>query len=75
MPEEGCEEQSRLALAVVAAINKVHDARRDLETVRERRVDVSQYEFALRNARLDERRAVSLLEAHKKDHGCQPASP
>jgi hypothetical protein len=48
-------------------------ARRDLETAREKRVDVSKYEFAFRNARLDERRAVSLLEAHNKDHGCQPA--
>jgi tetrahydromethanopterin S-methyltransferase subunit H len=70
VPEELCEEQSVLAQAVVGAVAKVNAAKRNLETIKESKVDAAPFIIALHNARAAGRRAVAALENHKKEHGC-----
>ena len=70
MPEERCEEQARLALAAVAATNRVYDAKNALDTARKRKLDTGWYRVALCDAQTAERCAIAALESHKKQHKC-----
>ena len=70
MPKERCEEQSRLALAAVAAINRVYDAKNELDTARKRKLNTKPHALALHDAREAEWHAIATLENHKKQHKC-----
>src|SRR6266699_3325533 len=65
-----CEEQARLALAAVAAINRVHDAKKALDEARKRKLNTKPYEIALYDAQTVEQSVVAALESHKKEHKC-----
>ena len=69
MPEELCKEQLVLAHAVLDAVAKVNAAKRNIETVKESKVDPAPFFIALHNARAAGRRAVAALENHKNQHG------
>jgi hypothetical protein len=70
MRKERCEEQAELAFAAVAAINGVHDAKKELDGARKRKLNTEPYDLALYDARTTERLAVAALESHKKQHKC-----
>jgi hypothetical protein len=70
MPEELCEEQSRLALAALAATNRVHDANNALDRAKRQKQDTQPYALALYDAREAEWLATLALENHRKEHGC-----
>ena len=70
MPKERCEEQAGLALAAVAAMNKVYDAKKELDGARKRKLDTGRYRVALYDAQTAERCAIATLESHKKQHKC-----
>ena len=59
MPKERCEEQSKLALAAVAAMNRVYDAKNELDTARKRKLDTSR--MSSRFATPKQRNGVQLL--------------
>jgi hypothetical protein len=69
MPK-GCAERIHLSEVVSKAVGNVYPAkaRRD-RTIRENG-DVPAHEVAHSDARTSERRAVTALGQHKKDHGC-----
>ena len=70
MPEQLCEDQAKLATAVVDAINDVYVAKHVLEAARKHKADVDQFVIALNNAMEAERHALAALNQHKKEHGC-----
>jgi len=70
MPSERCEEQARLALAAVAATNRVYDAKNALDAARKRKFDTEPYDVSLHDAREAEWQAIAVLESHKKQHKC-----
>jgi hypothetical protein len=70
MPKERCEEQAKLALAAVAAINRVHDLKKELDSARKRKLDTEPYDIALHDAREVEWHAIAALENHKRQHRC-----
>jgi hypothetical protein len=70
MPEERCEEQARLALAAVGAINKVYDAKNELDSAKKQKLDTEPYDVALYDVRTAERRAIAALDMHKMEHKC-----
>jgi hypothetical protein len=70
MPKERCEEQAGLALAAVAATNRVYDAKNALDTARKRKLDTKPCGLALHDAREVEWNAIAALENHKKQHKC-----
>jgi hypothetical protein len=70
MPKERCEEQGRLALAAVAATNRVYDAKNALDVARKRKLDTVRYRVALCDAQTAELCAIAALESHKKQHKC-----
>jgi hypothetical protein len=71
VPEPKCQEQSTLAHAVVVAINAVYKAKQELETAKADKANNESHVIALAVARTAERRAVSALDNHKKEHRCQ----
>jgi hypothetical protein len=70
MPKERCEVQSRLALAAVAAINRVYDAKNELDAAKGKKLDTEPYHLAFCDARTAERHAIAALENHKREHKC-----
>ena len=70
MPKERCEEQGRLALAAVAATNRVYDAKNALDAARKRKLNTEPCGLALHDAREAEWNAIAALENHKKHHKC-----
>jgi len=70
VPEARCEEQATLADAVVAAITRVHNAKRDFDEAKENKLDKVSLSVALHDARTAERNAVRALDTHKLDHKC-----
>jgi hypothetical protein len=70
MPTERCEEQARLALAAVAAKNRVYDTKTALESAKKQKLDIEPHELALHDAREAEWHAIAALENHKKQHKC-----
>jgi hypothetical protein len=70
MPKERCEEQSKLALAAVAAMNRVYDAKNELDAARKRKLDPEPYLLALCDAQTAEWCAVAAVLNHKKEHNC-----
>jgi hypothetical protein len=71
MPKERCEEQAKLALAAVAAINRVYDAKNELAAAKRKKIDTEPYDVAVYDAQTAERYAVAALENHKKEHKCR----
>jgi len=69
-PKERCEDQSKLALTAVAAINRVYDAKNELDAARKRKLDSEPYIEALCEAKTAEWCAVAALLNHKKEHKC-----
>jgi hypothetical protein len=70
VPEQRCEEESKLAHALVAAITRVYIAKRDLDEAREKKLDTASYLSVLQDARTAERHAVRALDEHKTEHKC-----
>jgi hypothetical protein len=70
MRKECCEEQTKSTFAAVAAINGVHDAKKELDGARRRELNTEPYDLALYDARTTEGFAVAALESHKKQHKC-----
>jgi hypothetical protein len=70
MPSERCEERARLALAAVAATNRVYDAKTALHAAKKRKLDIEPFHLALDDAREAEWNAIAALENHKKHHKC-----
>ena len=70
MPKERCEEQAGLALAAVAATNRVYDAKSALDAARKQKLNTEPFHLALHDAREVEWHAIAALENHKKQHKC-----
>jgi hypothetical protein len=68
MSAKNCEEQVKLAHAVLAARRNVYEAKRDLATLKESKADRGPYVTALHIARAAERRAVAALDNFKKNN-------
>jgi hypothetical protein len=73
MPKERCEQQAALALASLAATNRVYDAKNALDAAKRQKLDTESYELALYDAREAEWQAIAELEGHKKQHKCWPS--
>jgi hypothetical protein len=68
-----CEEQCRLAEAVVVAVQREFVAKTaHAQGIRDKSGDgdLAVLASALAACQAEERRAVEALEAHKRDHGC-----
>ena len=70
MPPRRCEIQAELALAALAATNRVHDANNALDAAKRQKLDTERYDAALYDAREAEWLAITALESHRKEHGC-----
>jgi hypothetical protein len=70
MPTERCEEQAGLALAALAATNRVYDAKNAFESAKRQKGDTEPYDLALYDAREAEWQAIMALENHQKEHRC-----
>jgi hypothetical protein len=51
MPSERCEEQAGLALAALAATNRVYDAKNASESTKRQKLDTEPYDLRLYDAR------------------------
>jgi hypothetical protein len=68
---ESCPERLELSKKIADAIAETHRAKQELDSARERRVDLAQLQIALANSRTVEREAVRALVLHAKSHGCK----
>ena len=67
---ERCEQQAELVLRAVSAMNRVYDAKNELERARKRKLETKRLEDALHDAQAEEHFAVAALDSHKKQHQC-----
>ena len=70
MPKERCEVQAELALAALAATNRVYDAKNALDRAKTRKLETKPYDLALDDAREAEWQAITALQSHRKEHKC-----
>jgi hypothetical protein len=70
VPEQHCEEQAKLAHAVVVAKNNAYNAKSDLDDAKEKKMDMTPFVAVLNNARAIQRRASAALNKHKLEHKC-----
>ena len=70
----GCEEHSRLTLAVVDAAAKVHAAQRALDEAKRTSVDLVPPMALFDAAKSEQRHAAATLSEHERLHGCVPVA-
>jgi hypothetical protein len=62
-----CKERADLVEAVIAATCRVHETQLQLDAAKVKGISTRKYVAAFYKARVEERRALAALDAHKKE--------
>jgi len=65
-----CVVRTELAAKVAKAVQGIYDAKTDLRRVNGAKLDTAKFVLHLAETRQAERKALSDLDKHRKEHGC-----